>query len=89
MNDFKPKLKNKIKKISFYFKRSILDSLIDEVATKVMATCVTMPAIYPFGMVVNALSDIHKKPEWDSQIEGLQVFQNFATNGFIYRTCYT
>jgi len=54
-----------------------------------MATCATMPAIYPFGMVVNALSDIHKKPEWDSQIEGLQVFQNFATNGFIYRTCYT
>ena len=53
-----------------------------------MATCVTMDKKYPFGMVVNALSDINKRPEWDENIEGLQVFQNFATNGFIYRTKY-
>jgi hypothetical protein len=65
-----------------------LDPLIDEVPIKVIATLATMNNLLPFGMVVNALSDVNKRIEWDDNIENIQMLQNFATNGFIFRTKY-
>lgn len=47
-----------------------------------------MTNLLPFGMIVNALSDVKKRKEWDDSIEGIQMLQNFANNGFIFRTKY-
>ncbi|CAI2366184.1 unnamed protein product [Moneuplotes crassus] len=62
------------------------DILLRQSKIKVVSVGTTLTNAYPFEMVVTALNDIHKRPEWDETIDGLQVFQNFATNGFIYRT---
>lgn len=45
-----------------------------------------LDGIYPFGLVVNAFSDLGKRQDWDSQIESVDLLQKFATNGFIHRT---
>lgn len=62
---------------------------MDETKIKVISVGVTLSNKYPFEAVVDTLSNIQKRPEWDENIDGLQVFQSFANNGHIYRTRYT
>jgi hypothetical protein len=49
---------------------------------------ISVEDVYQFGMVVNAVSDIYKRREWDRSIADVQVLQKFATNGFLYHTVY-
>lgn len=79
-----PMIQSKCTKVIEFF----IDQLFEEDPVMVIATWATLSNLYPFGMVVNAVSDIRKRLDWDEGVEGIQVLQNFATNGFIYRTKY-
>lgn len=35
---------------------------------------------------MNTLSDVEKRTRWDDSVKAVEIFQNFATNGFIYHT---